>query len=102
MGRKVYNAVDSDEKLYGYAFYCPGCGFSHAYFTEKRNEIGAMWTFNGNVNNPTFRASLLNTVDDSKGKPLRCHLFVTNGKIEYCKDCTHHLAGKTVEMEDID
>jgi hypothetical protein len=31
----------------------------------------------------------------------RCHLFITDGKIEYLADCTHELAGKTVEMEEV-
>lgn len=28
-----------------------------------------------------------------------CHSFVRNGKIEFLSDCTHELAGKTVELE---
>lgn len=29
-----------------------------------------------------------------------CHSFVRNGKIEFLSDCSHHLAGKIVPLED--
>ena len=29
-----------------------------------------------------------------------CHSFVTDGKIRYLNDCTHHLKGQTVELLD--
>jgi hypothetical protein len=29
-----------------------------------------------------------------------CHSFVTNGKIQFLADCTHKLAGQTVELPD--
>lgn len=32
--------------------------------------------------------------------PRVCHSFVRDGKIEFLSDCTHRLAGQTVEMED--
>jgi hypothetical protein len=31
-------------------------------------------------------------------KNFVCHSFVRNGKIEYLSDCTHNLAGKTVDI----
>lgn len=30
-----------------------------------------------------------------------CHLFVTDGKIIYCSDCTHEYAGKSIDLPDI-
>jgi hypothetical protein len=27
-----------------------------------------------------------------------CHVFVENGKIRFLDDCTHELAGKTVDI----
>lgn len=73
-------------------FHCPGCGYGH-YFDGR-------WTFNGNVVRPTFRASLL--IEGVRDKVPRCHSFVTDGHIEYLGDCTHVLAGKTVDMEPIE
>ena len=29
-----------------------------------------------------------------------CHHFVTEGKIQFCGDCTHALRGQTVELPD--
>lgn len=99
MARKILECHDKDGH-YGYAFYCPGCGNSHCYYTEKPNEIGARWKFNGDVEKPTFRASML-VREERKGKRHVCHSFVTDGKIQFLNDCTHEYAGKTIEMEDI-
>jgi hypothetical protein len=33
--------------------------------------------------------------------PTVCHSYVTDGKIRFLDDCTHELAGKTVELEDV-
>ncbi|MCP8600812.1 anaerobic dehydrogenase, partial [Acinetobacter baumannii] len=32
----------------------------------------------------------------------RCHLFLTDGKIQFLSDCHHELAGLTVDMVPID
>lgn len=32
----------------------------------------------------------------------RCHSVVTDGRIMFCTDSTHALAGQTVDMPDID
>jgi hypothetical protein len=86
-----------------YHFYCPGCNALHSYAVS---DDGSQWQFNGNLDSPTFTPSLLNTkpVKDEKGNVIfktSCHLFVTNGKIIYCGDCTHALSGQTVEMPTI-
>ncbi len=73
----------------GWLIHCPACGYGH--FFDKR------WTFNGNLERPTFRASML--VYEHADRP-RCHSFVTNGRIEYLKDCTHAQAGETVDLPD--
>jgi hypothetical protein len=96
---KVYKLYDEKNRHYGYVFHCPGCGFSHAVYTEKYSENGSRWEFNGDMDNPTFRPSLLNRGPFPEGERV-CHLFVTNGKIQYLSDCTHELAGKTLEMEE--
>jgi hypothetical protein len=35
-------------------------------------------------------------------RPMCCHSFVTDGKIQFLGDCTHALAGQTVPLEDFD
>lgn len=104
------------------SFYCPGCKCSHGFDSR--------WTFDGNMEAPTFSPSLLvgpnwripdgwdfdTAPRDEKGELLlgpdgvhvlgafevRCHSFVRAGRIEYLGDCTHELAGKTIPMEDIE
>lgn len=95
MGVKLYKAIDAEDNVCGYRFKCPGCGSSHVFRTTGK----LIWKFNGDMEKPTFKPSLLNIWPGGK---RRCHLFVTDGKIEYLGDCTHHLAGQTIEMEDID
>lgn len=88
-----------------YFFHCPGCKCSHWFSTSGRtpsypNEIREQfkWTFNGNEESPTVRASIL----VKTAKNAICHSFITDGKIQYLSDCTHELAGKTVDMVDYD
>lgn len=65
------------------------------------------WQWNEDFSSPTVRPSILNTseshidmVTKKITKPWRNHVFITQGKIEYLSDCTHDLAGKTVNMVD--
>ncbi|TXH42264.1 MAG: hypothetical protein E6Q97_35985 [Desulfurellales bacterium] len=69
---------------------CPGCGYNHSFWMDGR------WTFNGDVDRPTFNPSLLLRKED--GWKEQCHTFVRDGRIEFLGDCTHALAGTTVEM----
>lgn len=101
--RKCYN---QNREFLGHMIHCPACGNGHLFDSR--------WTFNGNMEKPTFRASMLvkGTVpitDEEHAivmaggkitpKPLVCHSFVTDGMMEFLSDCTHHLAGKTVALE---
>ncbi len=82
-----------------YVFYCNGCEHEHTYTVFSDN---SQWQFNGDMENPTFTPSLLNRNIDREGVELyRCHLFVTDGKIVYCSDCSHGLAGQTIELKNI-
>jgi hypothetical protein len=88
-----------------YSFYCHGCKHEHSYAIADENP---QWQFNGNLQNPTFTPSLLNTMpvkNEVTGiydlEKERCHLNVTDGKIIYHKDCKHELAGQTVELAEI-
>ena len=91
------------------SFMCPGCGHPH---TVKIKGDSA-WGFNGNLDKPTFTPSLLVTCMLPEGHsnknpaPVgwqgklvehRCHSYVTDGKIQFLGDCTHKLAGKTINL----
>lgn len=86
-------------------FWCPGCENVHA--------VDEKWEYNGNPELPTFSPSVLATHRRPEGYsndnpapvgydgPMvehRCHSFVRDGRIEYLTDCTHSLAGTSVEM----
>jgi hypothetical protein len=89
-----------------YLFWCPGCGCGHVYHVkaEEGRPGSPVWGFNGNMEKPTFTPSLLNWHDGYPAEnipPKRCHINLTDGIINYCGDCTHQLAGKSVPMEEI-
>jgi len=81
--------------LHGKSFlhWCPGCECMHLINIEKPNKQGAQWTFDGNLDAPTFSPSI--------NYPGYCHYFVRAGKIEFLGDCKHKLAGQTVPMPSI-
>lgn len=88
----------------GYMFWCPGCKENHSFRTVPLTEeekvkfpyllnsdgTNPVWAFDNDLEMPTFSPSLL-----YKNK---CHLFVENGKIRFLPDCSHELAGQTVNM----
>ena len=77
-----------------YSFYCHGCKHEHSYSICPDG-----WQFNGNMEVPTFTPSLLNRDIDIDGNTKSiCHLFITDGKIIYLSDCTHELAGQTIDL----
>lgn len=95
----------------GVHFFCPAC---HEVHTIKHSPSG--WTFNGDLERPTFNPSVLargnRLTRDAAGKwtgewerdtagnliPTVCHSFVRGGRIEFLSDCTHALAGQTVDL----
>lgn len=76
-----------------YCFECPGCGCLH--------KINSTWAYNGNAGKPTLSPSVLVRSFDDVGTPTICHSFVKDGKIQYLNDCTHSLAGQTVELPEM-
>ena len=93
--------VDGDVPV-GYHFWCPGCKMGHAVYVDRPSAVnGARWTFNGDMEKPTFTPSLLVRFPRA-GKIEVCHSFVRLGQIMYLTDSTHELAGKTVDLVDID
>lgn len=97
----------------GISFRCPGCGDAHHVPTSGPTA----WSWNGSRESPTITPS----IDVKSGhyaphwKPgdecwcgknygfecYRCHSVVTDGKIMFCADSTHALAGQTVDLPDV-
>jgi hypothetical protein len=105
----------------GLMFWCPGCDGAHVIYTGEGP--GPRWGYNDNPNAPTFTPSVLvrsghyvpgqedkgcwctfeeRTGQTSSFKCSVCHSFVTDGRIQFLGDCTHALAGKTVDLPDFD
>lgn len=102
-------------------FHCPGCECAHMVAVNgARMENGAGWQWNGSLDKPTFNPSILVNAkemtdkgradyeawandngpcpDEFESKSTVCHSFVRDGKIMFLSDCTHKLAGQTVEI----
>lgn len=103
------------------AFMCPGCKEFHQVSVlppiaprgAERAASGPVWGYNCNADAPTFTPSIKVTWpepsdiegefdDPSKDRQMCCHSFVTDGRIQFLGDCTHSLAGQTVDLPDLD
>lgn len=82
-------------------FFCPGCNCHH--HIQHGSDMGPNWGWNGSLEKPTFTPSVLVTYPGADAgqrgaPPAVCHSFVTDGRIQYMGDCTHHMAGQTVDL----
>lgn len=92
-------------------FWCPGCDEVHGIV----HGAGNAWTWNGDLELPTFTPSILirgnqwprdeypeyyksRHPDVAPGGDTVCHSFVNDGRIQFLGDCTHALAGQTVDL----
>lgn len=65
------------------------------------------WTWNGSVDAPTVRPSVLTS---GAGRPLQdgkyvetvCHSWINDGKVQFLADSTHEFAGQTLDLLDVD
>jgi hypothetical protein len=93
-----------------YFHWCPAC--------QELHPLPDSWQFNGNLESPTFTPSFKHSgfqrvfvngawtgewVRDINGNtiPFVCHYVLTAGVLNFCGDCTHELAGKSVPMPDL-
>lgn len=91
------------------AFRCPGCGTFHQVGIAPPAK--PVWGYNGNPDAPTFSPSVkvtypANPKASEKYAEWRreriCHSFIRDGRIQFLSDCTHELAGQTVELPDLE
>lgn len=102
-------------------FDCPGCGGPHIVNLTGQHA----WAFNGDFERPTLSPSVLVRTGHYCNRPpvpgncacdfqqrfpdedpwdwpcSICHSYVREGRIEFLNDCTHSLAGQTVELPEI-
>ncbi|MGZ3772972.1 MAG: DUF6527 family protein [Pseudobdellovibrionaceae bacterium] len=116
MGKKVWKATNPKyPNQIEYIIKCPGCGNGHGFITSWDEEYKKKyadwygiqgkqphfptWTFNGDMEKPTFSPSML---VDKDNPASRCHSFVREGKIQFLGDCFHALKNQTVDLPDVD
>lgn len=93
---KVHERLYSGGGHYAWMVWCPACDGAHTF--DDR------WSFNGDVERPTFRASMLahcvTTWNEEERKltvrDVHCHSFLTDGVWAYCADSKHEHAGKSL------
>ncbi len=79
----------------------------HVIHVGSPNDCGAQWTFDGNVDTPTFSPSVnirceWSKLEDEAGlKDEACHYFLKAGQLQFLPDSTHELAGQTVPLPDL-
>jgi hypothetical protein len=79
-------------------WWCLGCDGAHGVPVRGDRK----WEWNGSLGNATLTPSVLVNRDRANPNAHICHCFVREGKIEFLADCTHHLAGQTVDMGEFD
>lgn len=100
----------------GFSYWCQGCEEVHA--------VDGTWTFDGNLEAPTFSPSVLTRSGhflsnwkegdpcwctynrDHPNRPSsfkcrRCHTFIRGGMVEFLDDCSHALVGQTLPLPDL-
>ena len=87
---------DSPPREAGWRFWCPGCEESHQFTTDTDRPVH--WDFDRNLEKPTFDPSLGVYDMDDYPNSYQCHLFMTDGMIQFLGDCKHELAGQTVPV----
>lgn len=98
-------------------FFCPGCQEHHGVAVKANEHVPkrSLWQWDGEVDKPTLKPSILvrgvKAITDEQADrimagekvepvPYQCHSFVEGGRIQFLNDCSHSLAGQTVDLPD--
>lgn len=54
------------------------------------------WSWNGDTEKPTLKPSIRTVC-----RTILCHTFVNDGMVQFLDDCSHELAGKTLELLEV-
>lgn len=122
--------VDDRGRFAGVRIDCPGCGVCVlptdwtplGYARAPALDAKAQWHFNGDLDRPTFSPSIAVRSGHYAGQDkascwctynaanpteapvfacMVCHSFVQDGRIQFLGDCTHALAGQTVDLPEL-
>ncbi|MCY4495846.1 MAG: DUF6527 family protein [Rhodospirillaceae bacterium] len=99
---KYREFTHNDKKFGAYFVYCPACKRAHRLITYNEADPKHQWTFDGNLEAPTFDPSL--KVESGPGRPGErneiCHSYIIAGVWQFAGDSTHEMAGQHVPMVD--
>lgn len=85
-----------------FVHWCPACMEMHGFAVEQPQPNGAQWAFDGNLDQPTFNPSMNISIGPwPDGRMERCHYFLHGGKLMFCEDSTHALAGQIVPLPEV-
>lgn len=77
---------------------CPACKMAHLVPVTGPKS----WTWNGSLTRPTMSPSIAVRWDYGEDREAHCcHFHITHGSIKFESDCTHAMAGQTVELAPI-
>lgn len=86
-------------------FWCPGCDSAHCVSDQAWTVDAEAVTITPSVlvySHPTLIDDDLEgdalTAPENITQTPQCHSFVTDGRIQFLSDSTHHLAGQTVNL----
>ena len=88
----------------GLAHWCPACQEMHVFALDGKNASGAQWTWDDNIEAPTFSPSMNIRVNapgprhQPDAASSTCHYFLRAGVIEFLGDCTHDMRGQKVAL----
>lgn len=80
-------------------FYCPACECGHMIRVGGDEPV---WGWNDDIEFPTFTPSIFVNRGSVNPTAPACHSFVAKGTIQFLGDCTHDMAGQTVEIPEWD
>ncbi len=84
-----------------YNHMCPGCGYEHWIPVDRPGRNGHRWTFDGDVEKPSFHPSINYSRGLQEGGTHRCHYWLKRGVIQFLPDSTHALAGRVVDLPNL-
>jgi hypothetical protein len=93
----ILRSIDSKDGEY-LSFWCPGCDCVHSITVNNGPGDSNHWGWNGSYDTPTFTPSILYNVGGANRSRPICHSYVTDGRMQMLADCTHALAGQTVDL----
>jgi hypothetical protein len=78
-----------------YEHWCSGCAAPHRLEIGARMPSGQRLGFDGDIYRPSFEPEIVHEDGDRV-----CRYLLRGGRLHFAADCTHALAGQSVELPD--